>query len=219
MPDPNAAPVVEPNDPNAQPATPPPVEPTQAAPGQPAGVAGLPPDLLKIPALQALVAGTPPALSMKLKGNEDRDEVALVKKHQEPLQAAGMGFYKSISGEYGVMFNALRIHPDDLQAADKAGKLLLVAPDFDAVDHAVAKSGMDHPAMHASPPPRTPAMAQSSAAGPPQMASGKFSPPVAAAVARRLIQQRIQNMQVSAPTGGPAPGAGQLTNAIMKPVI
>jgi hypothetical protein len=217
MPDVATAPVVEPNDPNA--AQPAPVEPAQDAPQQAEQPAPLPADLLKIPALQALVAGSPPALSMKLKGSEDRSEVALVKKHQEPLQQAGMGFYRSISGEYGVMFNALRIHPADLQAADKAGKLLLVAPDFDAVDHAVAKAGLDHPALHASPPPRTPAMPQSAQAGPPQMSSGKFSPPVPASVARRLIQQRITNMQPSAPTGGPAPGAGPLTNAILKPVI
>ena len=215
-------PVVEPNDPNAQQPPPPAVQPSQnaqGAPGQAEQPGGLPPALLKIPALQALVAGTPPALSMKLKGNEDRDEVQLVKKHAEPLQQAGMGFYKSLYGEYGVMYNALRIHPVDLQAADKQGKLLLVAPDFDAVDHAVAKAGLDHPALHASPPPRAPAMPQSAQAGPPQMASGKFSPPVPASVARRLIQQRIQNLQPSAPTGGPAPGAGPLTNAIMKPVV
>jgi len=210
-----APPVVEPADPSQQQT--PPVEP-QTPPGEPEAPAGLPPDLLKVHAIQALVAGSPPALSMKLKGNEDRSEVKLVTEHQDALKAAGMGFYKSISGEYGVMFNALRIHPQDLLAADKMGKLLVAAPDFDAVNHAVSKSGLDHPALHASPPPRTPAMPVAAQTAP-QMASGKFSPPIAAAVARKLIQQRIQNMQPSAPTGGPAPGAGVLTNQILKPVV
>ena len=50
-------------------------------------------------------------------------------------------FYRSLSGQRGVMFNAMRIHPQDIQAADKAGKLLSsVAPDFDLVNHEVGKS-------------------------------------------------------------------------------
>ena len=210
------APVVEPVDPNAPQA--PPVEPTQEAAGATDTPAGLPPDLLKIPALQALVAGSPAAVSMKLKGSEDRDEVKMVSENAQGLQQAGMGFYKSLSGEYGVMFNALRIHPQDLQAADKAGKLLTLAPDFDAVNHAVSKSGLDHPALHASAPPRTPA-APTSGQSAPQMASGKYMPPMPASAVRKLVQQRIMNMQPSAPTGGPSPGAGVLANQIMKPVI
>ena len=215
MPDIAAPPVVEPVDPSQQ--QPPPVTP-QEAPQEAEAPAGLPPDLLKVHAFQALVAGSPAAVSMKLKGSEDRSEVKLVTEHQDAIKAAGIGFYRSISGEFGVMFNALRIHPQDIQAADKAGKLLVIAPDFDAVNHAVSKSGLDHPALHASPPPRTPAMPTAAAIAP-QMASGKFAPPVPAEVARRLIQQRIQNMTPSAPTGGPAPGAGVLANQVLKQPI
>jgi hypothetical protein len=214
-------PVIDPANPQA----PPPDQGTQEAPPQapaapPEAEAPppLPPALLKIPALQALVAGAPPALSMKLKGSEDRDEVKMVTKNAQGLQQAGMGFYQSLNKEFGVMFNALRIHPDDLLAADKQGKLLQVAPDFDTVNHAVSKMGKDHPALHASPPPAAYATPVSAGSAP-QMASGKFMPPIAAAVARKLLQQRIQNMQPSAPTGGPMPGAGVIANQIAKPVI
>ena len=216
-------PVIDPANPQAappdqttanQPAPPAPpgAQPEAAAPEP------LPPALLKVPAFQALVAGSPAALSMKLKGSEDRDEVKMVTKNAQVLQQAGMGFYQSLNKEFGVMFNALRIHPDDLLAADKAGQLLKIAPDFDMVNHAVSKMGKDHPALHASPPPAAYA-APVSANSAPQMASGKFMPPIAAAVARKLLQSRIQNMTPSAPTGGPLPAAGQIANQIAKGVV
>lgn len=215
-------PVIDPANPQAPPpdqGTPPEAPPqAPAAPPEAAAPSPMPAAFLKIPAFQALIAGSPAAISMHLKGSEDRDEVQMVTKNAPALQKAGMGFYQSLNKQIGVMFNALRIHPDDLMAADKQGKLLLVAPDFDAVNHAVSKMGKDHPALHASPPPATPAAA-TSAGSPPQMASGKFMPPIAAAVARKLLQQRIQNMQPSAPTGGPMPGAGVIANQIAKPVI
>src|ERR1035437_5582840 len=102
-------PVIDPANPQAappdqttanQPAPPAPpgAQPEAAAPEP------LPPTLLKIPAIQALVAGSPAALSMKLKGSEDRDEVKLVTKHAQGLQQAGMGFYQSLNKEFGVMF-------------------------------------------------------------------------------------------------------------------
>jgi hypothetical protein len=215
---PSQIPVVEPIDPNVdQSAQTPPPEAPQASP-EAAAPAPLPPSLLKVPAFQALVAGSPAAVSMKVKGSEDRDEVKMVQKNAEALQEAGMGFYLSLNKQIGVMFNQLRIHPQDLVAADKAGKLLMVAPDFDAVNHEVSKAGRDHPALHAAPPVAAmpaPVSAQSA----PQMASGKFSPPLPASAARKILQQRIANMQPSAPTGGPMPGAGILANQIARPVI
>lgn len=220
MPD---APLVQPLAPATAPepvVTPSPEAPQQApeAPPEAAAPASLSPDLLKVPAFQALFAGAPPALSMKVKGTEDRDEVKMVKDNAQSLQEAGMGFYLSLNKEFGVMFNSLRIHPQDLQNADKAGKLLLVAPDFDAVNHAVSKAGLDHPALHADAPPQV-AASPSAGGAAPQMASGKFMPPLPAGAQRKLMQQRILNMQNPAPTGGPAPGAGILTNQILKNVV
>lgn len=217
---PDQMPVIEPQDPQVPPDQAPQAPPPEAPAAAPeaAEPTPLPAPLLKIPAFQAVIAGAPPALSMKVKGSEDRDEVKLVQKNAQALQEAGMGFYLSLNKQIGVMFNSLKIHPSDIMAADKAGHLMAVAPDFDIVNHEVAKMGRNHPAITAAPPVAamaTPVASQS----PPQIASGKFSPPVPASVARKLLQQRIANITPSAPTGGPMPGAGQIANQIAKGVI
>ena len=210
-------PVVEPLQPQAaapaevQPVQPPPPEAPQEPQGEPAP---LPPELLSIPAFQGLMAGTPAALSVNIKGSEDRDEMNLLGENKEALMAAGMGFYRSISGQFGVVFNALRISPKDIQAADKAGKLRTIAPDFDDVNHQLSKSGKDNPALTAQP---AAGLASSvSAQAPPQSASGMMPAPAPASVARKLAAQRVMNMQAGAPTTGPSPGAGRLLNSVLK---
>jgi hypothetical protein len=156
---------------------------------------------------------------MRVKGAEDRDEIKMVSENKEAILGAGMGFYRSMSGQLGVIFNALKIHPQDLQAADKAGKLPVVAPDFDTINHEVSKLNLTHPIRNAQPPPAQFASPMSTAA--PQAASGMLPlvPPAPASVARKLAAQRILNMQAGAPTSGPEPGAGRLLNSIMKPVV
>jgi hypothetical protein len=149
-----------------------------------------------------------------LKGGDDLDEMKMIAENKEPLMSAGIGFYRSISGQFGVLFNALRVSPEDIVAADKTGKLLTVAPDFSDVNHQLSKSGADNPALQAQPAAGlAPAV---SAQAPPQSASGMLSPPAPASVARRLTAQRVMNMQAGAPTSGPAPGGGRLLNSILK---
>ena len=219
-----ATPVIEPSPqaPAAPPdaVTPQTMQPTPEAPPEapepPQG--GLPPDLIKIPALQALLAGAPPAVSMKLKGSEDRDEVKMLAEHKDELLKAGFAFYRSMSGDLGVMFNALRIHPQDLQAADKQGKLRALAPDYDLVNHEVAKMGLRHPIHSATAPT---GLATPTSTTPPQAASGALplTPPPAAAVQRKLAQARIMNLQPGAPTSGPEPGGGRLLNQVLRGVV
>jgi len=205
-------------------APPPPatVEPTQPPASSETADTGeeLSPELIKIPAIQAVLAGSPPAVSMQIKGSEDREEVKLVSENKDALLASGMGFYRSLSGEIGVMFNGLKINPQDIQAADKAGKLLSVAPDFDLVNHEVSKSGTNHPVLRAGRPGAQAAVSVY-AASPPQSASGQLPlvPPAPASVARKLTAQRVMNLQAGAPTSGASPGAGRLLNSIMKPVV
>ena len=160
---------------------------------------------------------------MKIKGSEDRDDVKLLAENKDALLAAGMGFYKSISGDRGVMFNLLKIHPQDLAAADKQGKLTLLAPDFDALNHEAGKMGKNHPILSAKRPAAQLAAPVSTQA-PPQAASGMLPQAqdvqqAPASVARKLAAQRILNLMPGAPSSGPAPGAGRLTNQILKPVI
>lgn len=210
---------VEPVIPPAQPdATQPPAAPAPEPEETEAPQGELPPALIKIPAFQAVLSGSPPAVSMNLKGADDRAEVKLLAENKQALLDAGLMFYRSLSGQRGVMFNAMRIHPQDIQAADKAGKLLAVAPDFDLVNHEVAKLGLKHPVYNAQAPT---GLASPVSTAPPQAQSGQLSlmPPPAAAVQRKLAQQRIMSAQPGAPTSGPAPGAGRLLNQVLKPVI
>lgn len=193
--------------------------------GPPAGP--LPPDLLKIHVLQALMAGDPPAVSASLKTFDKRGEADTIRKHKDILKKAGFGFYKSLSGQTGVLFNALYIHPDDLRAADKAGKLQVLAPPFDVVDHAVAKSGMHNPVLKVRQVPNGPAAAaqvappQASAQLPPGQAPQPIAQPQAgsASVNRKLMQARLTGMAPGAPTSGPVPGQGRFLNQVLKPVV
>lgn len=207
-------PQVEPNAPQT-PQTPP--GDTQTPPNQ--ETAALPEALIRIPAIQGMLAGAPPATSMPLKGAENHPEVKTIAQNKEPLIQAGFGFYKSLSGDLGVMFNSMFVHPDDIQAADQQGKLPILAPDFFKVNHAIATSGAEHPAFKIGSRPTAPAVAQ--AVAPPQALSGQLPlvPPASAAVGRKLAAQRILNLQPGAPTSGPSPGAGRLVNQVMKPVV
>lgn len=226
--------MIEPVTPQATAATVEPTSPTSSTsptaqpPVDKEAAADLPEELLAIPAIQAVLAGTPPATSMPIKGADNRDEVKLIADNKEPLIEAGMGFYRSLSGQLGVMFNSLRIHPDDLVAADKTGTLPSVAPDFDALNQELGKSGRNHPLLNANLPPAAPA-SPVSALRPPQAASGAMPqaqatpgariPPPPASVARKLAAQRVLNLRAGSPTSGPAPGAGRLTNQVLQPAM
>ena len=207
-----------------------PVEPLAAAPQAPAPAApvqpppeeepaSLPPALLEVPALQAVIAGAPPAVSMKIEGSEDRDEVKLLSENKDALLQAGFDFYRSFDGKTGVMFNTLQIHLQDLQAADRQGKLKKIAPDFDLVNHEVSKMGAKHPINAMQGAPTGPATPTGSA--PPQAATGNLPlmPPPSAGVAKKFAAARIANMNPGAPTSGPEPGAGRLLNSVIKGVV
>lgn len=199
--------------PTAPAAAPPPSEPEEAAETQ------LPEELLAIPAVQAVFAGTPPAVSMKIANAGQRPEVKAIAENKDALLGAGMAFYRSLSGELGVMFNILKLNPEDLKAADKRGVLRQIAPDFDLVNHEVSKLGTQHPAFSAGEPGA--AVPPAMSVGAPQAASGQLSlsPPPPASVQRRLAQERLKNLTLGAPSTGPAPGAGRLLNSVLKPVV
>lgn len=192
--------------------------------------------LLKIPAMQALFAGAPPALSANVKDftAKSRDEAKVIKDNIPALQAAGMGFYKSLSGQLGVIYNTLHVHVEDLQAADKAGKLQQLAPPFDQINHAVSKSGLRNPALQItkvpggrkaphpkSPPQISPGMA-SGTSGVPLSTPPAGSMPMpgpAPSVQRKLASARVMNLSPGSPTSGPSPGAGRFLNQVLKPVV
>lgn len=186
----------------------------------------------QVPALQAVLAGTPPAVSAPIKEFQKRDEAQLILKNKDALMKGGFGFYQSLSGDLGVVFNMLHIHPEDIKSADQQGKLLQVAPPFDALNAAVAKSGLKNPLMLIDNHPNGMAP-QRSATVPPQAGSGAGAPtaqgPAPArrggssggnqALQRALLSKRLLNMSPGAPTSGPEPGAGRILNQIMTPAV
>ncbi len=207
--------VVEPLNPGTAPA--PEVTPTEpAAPAAESTASGLSDELLQVPAVQALFAGSPPALSAPIEEFKSRPEAKLLIDHKEELQKAGMGLYRSLDGKLGVIFNQLHIHGSDIQAADKAGQLQQVAPSFDAVNDSVAKSGANNPVMNAQVP------AGAAMASAPMMENPPTTPqlpPPASSAQKAAMTARMKNMAIGAPTSGPKPGAGRLLNTILKPVL
>jgi len=175
----------------------------------------LPENILKIPAMQGLMAGNPAAVSAAIKEFQKRGEAKLLIDNKDLLTRAGMGFYRSISGDLGVIFNQLHIHPDAIQAADKAGQLLSIAPPFDKVNHELSKAGAAHPVLNAQ-VPSGPASAPVPA--PIQSATMPLPPPPASAQ-RKLMGARLANVSPGAPTSGPVAGQGALLRSILKPVV
>jgi hypothetical protein len=207
---PAAAPVVEPLDETAT--APPEVEATGEA-----GEAGLPPDLLQIPAFQGLMSGQPPAVAMPLKDFSNRPEAQIIAGNKDQLQQAGIGFYRALDGNTGVIFNSLYVKPADIQAADKAGRLAEIAPSFDDVNGAVLQAGQDNPVLKMGSVPGGPAGV---APAPPQM--GSRIPPtsgLSGAAEKKITSARLKNLQAGPPSSGAKPGAGRLLNSLLKPVV
>jgi hypothetical protein len=157
----------------------------------------LPAELLDNPMIFAVAKGKPSAVSAPDKSKDP--VVTTIAKHAQPLVAAGFGIYESIDGKTQVLFNTQVLHPGDLQEADQQGRLLELAPPFDSVNSAASPAGAGAPAPGAAEPSP---MAPESQPAP--------------SVQTKLATQRTANLQPSGPTGGPAPGAGQILNSILK---
>lgn len=232
-------PLITPREQTAEPMAPP--EPAvapapEAAPDE-VSTGAIPEELIRIPAMQALMAGEPPAVSGTFKEFKASAEMGLLLENKENLIAAGFGFYRALSGDTGVIFNSLHINPADLQAADKQGKLNQIAPPFNEVNHAVGKSGAANPALREG---GIPAGAKgATAVAPPQLGPTLTPPqllraggmpgqgaiaqpsvsPATAAVQRQIMGQRMAGLTPGAPTSGAKPGAGRLLNQILRPSV
>lgn len=199
---------VAPVDPSA--AAPTPVEPTAEAPE-----ASLSDDVLRIPALQAVFAGAPPAVSFNVADASKTPEAKLIGENKQALAEAGIGFYRSLAGDTGVMFNTTKISGEDIKAADKAGKLSEIAPSATEVSASIQASGANHPALAAGAPNNAPAAPTGTLPPPTPMTAA----PASAGAARDRLAAQLANLKPSAPTAGARPGAGRLLNAILKPVL
>jgi len=172
---------------------------------------GLSDDLLQIPAMQALFAGQPPAVSTNIKEFSQRPEAKVIEANKNAIQRAGVGFYRSMAGDLGVLFNQLHIAGQDLIEADKAGRLTEVAPAFDEVNQAVSTSGEGNPVLSAEVP------GGAKTANIPAPAPSPT--PAPASVQNKLTTARLKNVALGAPTSGPQPGAGRILNTLLKPAV
>lgn len=194
-----------------EPLTPQPEEVTAPAPTE-AEAVDLSDELLKIPAIQALFAGSPPAVSGSIKQFEKRPEAKAILANRDPLMRAGMGFYRSLDGETAAIFNQFYISGEEIKAADQEGRLQEIAPPFDAINDKISKSGKENPIMSAKGPQgglKTAPVPQ-----PVQSGSG-----LSASAQRKLMTERLGNISPGSPTSGPAPGSGRLLNQILTPVV
>lgn len=170
---------------------------------------------MRVPAFSAVVAGQPAAVSASLAEMDKSPEAEVLRKHKDEMMQAGLGLYRSLSGDIGVIFNNFYISPEELKAADKAGALQQVAPPLQQVNQSVATSGDQHPVLtHSGQVP-----ASFATPPPPVMPTSSAAPKPAAAAQAKLSNQRAKNVQVGSPTSGPRPGAGRILNSIMKRAV
>lgn len=213
--------LVEPNEATAAPAVE--VEPTSPQPAKSpaeapsaaqaeAQASKLPDDLLKLPAFQGLIAGAPPAVSANLATFSKLPEAKLIAANKDALMKAGIGLYKSLGGDLGVLFNQFYITPDELKVADSEGRLPEVAPPYEAVNQQIATAGEAHPALNHKGPPEQ--FKQPMPPTPPQAATVSGGLPAGAQKA--LTTARAKNQSPGQPTEGAVPGGGRLLNAVLK---
>lgn len=188
------------------------------APEQSAPDVKLSSELLKIPAMQALMVGKPGATSVNFKADKKLAVAADIFKHKDDLLKAGFGLYRAMDGDTGILFNQLYVHPEELKQADAAGKLLDIAPPLRNLDTKMQTAGhADHPVLNhdgvvpngfkVAPVPPVPQMNSSPVQQPP------------AAAQRKALASKIAGLSPGGPTQGPVPGAGRLANSLASPVV
>lgn len=187
------------------------VEPTPAE-----GGVDLPDDLLQVPAMQGVLSGAPGAFSAIISQFEKDPAAKLIVKNRDPLMRAGVGFYRSLDGQKGVVFNTLHISGDEVKAADQAGQLDAIAPPFAQVNAELAQSGAANPVLNAQVPEGLAMGAGTSGAAPMELESIK---PMAASAQKTLASKRANALTPQGPISGASPGSGRLVNAILRPVI
>jgi hypothetical protein len=188
------------------------VAPKDGVTAAPATSDDLPDELIQLPAIQAVFAGEPPALSASIQDFAERPEAKLIAANKDKLMGSGLALYRSLSGDVGVLFNQFYISPEDIKSADSAGRLQEIAPPFDAVSEMVGKSGANNPVLKDKARPK--GFATASTQMPPQ--SGAM-PGAATPAQNKIVQERAKSLAPGKPTDRGA--AGKLLSSIMKPVV
>lgn len=195
------------------------IEPTepQAAEAPPADQgAELPDELLRLPSMGPLLAGSPSAMSIKIADMAKTDEGKIVAANAKPLQDANIFFYRALDKSTGVIANGLYVTPEQIQQADAQNQLASVAPAWNMVGQEASRNASINPVLNAQTPAGPPT---APAPAPPQVSSGTMLPPPPASAQKSLAGARARNLQPGSPTSGPAPGRGRILSNILKPAI
>lgn len=197
-----------------------PVEPSSPQPSEEAA-ASLSPEILQIPAMQGILAGEPAAFSVPIAGFEARPEGKIIISNKDPLMQAGIGFYRSLGGDIGAIFNRFFLADTEIQQADKEGRLAEIAPSFEQVNQMISQSGQQNPMFSAKQRPTgiKSAGATVPVPGPVANVSQPAAAPTGQRTPARLLGAKMRNLDVGSPTEGSKPGAGRLLNSILKPVL
>ena len=203
--------------PVADASAPAPIEPQAAAPAAepaPEEKSILPEAVLKIPAMNALLQGSPPATYAPLKSKTP--EIETLSKNAEALKKAGFAAFKSESkpGNF-IMFNGLAIKPEEVVQADKSGQLDSVAVPFDQLLQSFEQARNDAQPTDGEGAPAS----QAPPGGAIAPAGASEVPPLPAGAQKRTMAARVANLVPGGPTSGPAPGRGRILNAISTPVV
>lgn len=179
-------------------------DPPKAAPADPApdNAAELPEEVLKLPVINSLLNGSPPAVFAA--ADAKIPEAKIIDKFSKELVNAGFAAYGTSDGVNTVFFNQLFVSSEEIKAADANGTLIgqLAVPYEElAAGYEGAKLKKDEEPTEAASAPAQMPTPQSSAAD------------------KKMATARLQNVAVGSPTSGPAPGQGRILNSALKPVV
>jgi len=163
----------------------------------------LPEEVLKLPVINSLMSGAPPAVYAP--SDAKIPEIAIIDKYSKELMGAGFAAYGTADGANTVLFNQLFVTSDEIKAADEAGTLLgqLAVPYEELAagyEGAKLKEGEEPSEVQTVP-------------------AGGMPAPASSATDKKLTTARLQNVAIGSPTSGPAPGQGRILNSALKPVV
>ena len=178
----------------------------------------LPPEVAQIPAVAALMNGSPPVTYAPL--DSKLPEVQVLSKNAEALKKVGFAAFESqsIPGNF-VLFNGLIVKPQEVIDADAAGQLQQMGVPFEQLVASFEAARKGGPAAAGSEVPAEGAPALPAPPGGAAAAPMAVGAPPSAGTQKRLMAARVGNLAPGAPTSGPAPGRGRVLNAISKPVV
>lgn len=206
--------------------------PTETASPAPSATAGepeivnpfnLPPELARIPAVQLVSVGAPPAV--RVGPGEYYPELDPLVDRIDEVITGGLDIYKALD-ESLVMFNPLFMTAEELIYLDQQGKLATVVPDYGEVTGSQPQEISDEQVASFVDRGDAAAAKMREISGPgeeptPVQATGTPTPVPGPTPAEQGAVLNSQAKGIKAfggePTSGPRPGGGRLLNALLQP--